>query len=352
MRIAQISTCYHRTPPAGVGGIEWLVSYLTEELVAMGHEVTLFATGDSVTRAGLWSLYETPTGAYDWADEIEHAAGACEYIAEREFDIVHNHLFSLGLAPLYLCGAPSITTMHIGPHQVWSTVHKAVSKRLQFVSISRKQKERELKLNWIGTVHNGLNVDDFPYDEKKEDYLLFMGRINREKGPHLAIQAARKAGRRLKLAGPIDLPITYFEEQIAPMIDGTSVEYVGEVDFDQKVDLYRRATALVAPTTAEESFGMVFVEAMSCGTPVITFAIGAAPEIILHGETGYLVTDMAEFVDAIRKLDRISAQACREHVERTFSSRVMAQRYMEIYEKVLVEHKTGMAQELKRPTHV
>lgn len=340
MRIAQISTCWRRTPPEGSGGIENVVSTLTEQLVALGHDVTLFATGDSRTSARLWSCFDKPKRFDGWADEIEHVGKAYRHIAEGGFDVVHNHNFGLGLVSLYLSDVPCVTTIHIRPTQIWPVLHKIVARRHHFVSVSQSQQAFDPKPNWVASVHNGINVDDFPYGEEKDDYLLYIGRINAEKSPHLAILAATQAKRRLKLAGSIDVPLgqtssEYFDRQIAPYVDGEMVEYLGEVGFEQKAELYKSAAAVLFPTQIDEPFGMVLVEALACGTPVIAFPRGAATEIVKHGEVGFLVGSPEEFLRAVGQVGRISPAQCREYAKANFDARLMAERYVSVYEKVL-----------------
>ncbi|HEX8560545.1 MAG TPA: glycosyltransferase family 4 protein [Pyrinomonadaceae bacterium] len=340
MKIAQISTCWRRTSPDGLSGVENVVSALTEQLVALGHDVTLYATGDSRTSAALWSRFPTAQKFEGWADEIEHVGAAYRHIAEGGFDVIHNHNFGLSLVSLYLSEVPCLTTIHNTPVQVWTMLQNIVARRHRFVSVSDAQRAFDQKPNWVATVHNGINVEDFPFGGEKDDYLLFVGRMNEAKGAHLAVQAALASGRRLKLAGPLEIPVgqtssQYFDEQIAPFVDGKTIEYVGEIGFEQKTELYRRAAALLFPIQLDEPFGMVLIEAMACGTPVIAFRRGAAAEIVRHGEVGFLVGSIEEFLQALQSVGQISPEACRRYVEENFGSRLMAERYVKVYEALL-----------------
>ncbi len=336
MKIAHISTCVAPTPPPLSSSIVWVASYLTERLVELGHDVTLFATGDSKTKGRLWSYFDSPADFTDATNEIMHVGKACEYIAREGFDIIQNHNFGLGLVPMYLSDTPCVSTIHSPYHDTWTTLHSILAKRQHYVSVSYRQRELTPQLNWFGTVHNAVDVEDFPFSSEKDDYLLTMSRIARPKAIHLAIEAARKAERRLKIAGRLDKAWEqYFDEEVAPHIDGHTVEYLGEVGFEQKVALYQRAAGLLLPSRAAETFGMVIIEALACGTPVIALSFGPAHEVIKDGEVGYVVDDVDEMAAAVNKLDSISPSACRAHVVENFNTHLMAERYLEIYQRVL-----------------
>ncbi len=338
MKIAQIAPCWVRTPPAGYGGTEAVVSYLTEQLVALGHDVTLCATGDSITQAKLWSWFETPPEGYQLKDEMVHVVKAYDYIREADFDIVHNHTYHMGPALLSLSTIPSVTTYHGAYDPADTAFQAAFSPAHRYVSLSRRHQQLLPQFNWIGTVYNAVNPAAFPFAADKEEYLLFVGAFFPWKGPHLAIQAAKALRYPLKMVGPVqhlDLARTYYEQEIAPQVDGHLVDYLGEVSFARKVSLYQHAKALLVPLLWEEPFGMTMIEALACGTPVIAFAQGAAPEILVHGRVGYLVKDVHEMILAIERLKYLSPYACREHVERYFAPPCMAQRYCEVYRQVI-----------------
>jgi len=337
MRIAQISTPLARTPPIGYGGTEAIVSYLTEELVALGHDVTLFATGDSVTKAQLWPWDETPVDYMpprvisNVIDEVVYtlrAAKACAFIAEESFDIVHNHFIGPGL--LNMLSVPSITTTHILLEPEYYRIY-AHSHR--YVSITHSQRMLAPDLNWVGTVYHGIRVEDFPFDADKDDYLLFIGAINALKCPHIAIQVAQALGMRLKIAGPVLDPVYY--QKIAPFIDGHQIEYVGEANFAQKTALYKSAFALLFPLNWEEPFGLVAIEALACGTPVIAFTRGATSETIADGQVGFLVNTVDEMIAAVEKVKSISPHECRNYVKSKFNTRLMARNYIDVYAHIL-----------------
>jgi glycosyltransferase involved in cell wall biosynthesis len=338
MKIAQISTALRSTPPAKYGAVEALVSYLTEELVAQGHEVTLFATGDSVTKARLWSLNDAPEScdaSHPSAKMMNELAGAvrlvdaCHYIAQSRFDIVHNH-HALGPHVLDLLHTPALTTAHTLPAS-----YRIFPKNHPLVSITLRQQELEPGLNWIDNVYYGLRLEDFPFKAAKDDYLLFIGAIAPRKGTHTAIHVARELRMRLKIAGPIADP-TYYA-RLASLIDGELIEYVGEADFAQKTALYKHASALLFPIAWEEPFGLVLIEALACGTPVIAFARGSVPEIIVDGEVGFAVNTLEEMIASVEKVRNISPQQCRDYIASRFDVRIMARRYLHIYERLCVK---------------
>jgi glycosyltransferase involved in cell wall biosynthesis len=338
MKIAQISPPWFRTPSKKSGGTEFIVSTLTEQLVALGHDVTLFATGDSQTEADLWSWFAQANQSMALPDEIVHVIKAYEYIAKNNFDVIHNHTYITGPAVLSLSTIPSVSTFHLTLNQLaidFPSFYGALSQH-RFISISQRQQTVLPWFNWIGTVYHGIDLQQFPFEANKEEYLLFIGNLIPVKGPHIAIQVAKKLGCRLKIAGRkgIGGP-SYFEEQIAPHIDGEFIEYVGEVGFEQKVALYQHAKALLMPITWEEAFGLVMIEALACGTPVIAFDKGSAPEIIENGKVGFLVNNVDEMAKAVQKVATISHQACRQHAEQYFTIQKMTENYLRFYQKII-----------------
>ncbi len=341
MKIALISTPWLRTPPFKYGGTEAVVSYLTEELTDLGHDVTLFATGDSITKAKLWSWFEQPVTDFNLLDEVLHVVKAYEHIVQSNFDIVHNHTYSIGSALLSLSPCSSLTTYHsVRTRRLWY-YYSAFASNHRYVAISENQRQSMPELNWIGTIYNAIPVDLFPFSSEKDDYLLFIGKIAPWKSPHYAIQVAQRLKCRLKIAGPIH-EAAYFEREIAPHIDGKMIEYVGEVDFVQKTSLYKHASALLMTGSWEEPFGMVMIEALACGTPVVAFHKGATPEIIVNGVVGYLGGDVTEVVEAVQKIRNISSHACREYVEQKFHVRTMANQYIALYQQILNHQQTSL----------
>ncbi len=343
MKIAQISPLWERVPPPGYGGTEAVVHALTEGLVAQGHEVVLFASGDSITSAELRAVYprslrtagdiEDPR-PYDWL----HIASA---LAEAgECDIIHNHAGELAMVMSQLVPTPMLTTMHclITPDTriIWehyagyyNTVSKAARRTIP---------DGITACHYVGAVYNGIDTARFPFRTDKEDHLLFLSRIAPEKGAHLAIAVARKLGLPLLMAGKVDrVDRRYFEETIEPLVDGEQIRYVGEVTREQAKELFAAARALLLPITWEEPFGLVMPEAMATGTPVIAFRRGAAPELIVDGETGFLVDNVDEMAAAVPKLDRIDPLRCRRHVEENFDVAHMVAAYLAVYERVLLQ---------------
>jgi glycosyltransferase involved in cell wall biosynthesis len=320
-----------------------VVSVLTDGLVRAGHDVVLRASGDSLTLAELRSVYprslrtasEVENGTpYDWV----HAAQA---IADSgEFDIVHNHAGEPVMALAGLTDVPMLSTMHclVTPDTrfVWDHYEG------YYNTISRAQARTLPRLGGplhAGVVYNAIDVPTFPFAEKKGDHLLCLNRVSAEKGTHLAVEAARRAGRKLIIAGKVDnADREYYESSVKPLIDGRDVEFVGEADHRLKRELYAAAAGLLMPICWEEPFGLVMIEAMACGTPVIAFARGAAPELIVDGETGFLVNDIDEMAAAVGKLDSIDPRRCREHVEANFDVPVMVEGYLRLYRQVLGAH--------------
>lgn len=344
MRILQLAPLWETVPPPAYGGTEAVVSVLTEELVRRGYDVTLCASGDSTTSAELVSVYhrslrtatdlESPQ-PYDWM----HIALSLR--EGRRFDIIHNHAGELAMAMSHLVDRPMLTTMHclITPDTrfVWDRYqgwYNTIS-RAQLATVPPLESPK-----YAGVVYNAIDVASFPFQTDKEEWLLFLSRIAPEKGPQDAIRVARKLGLKLILAGKVDrADVAFHKEVIEPLIDGEQIVYVGEADARLKRELYRRAMCLLMPIRWEEPFGLVMPEAMACGTPVIAYARGAAPEIIVHGETGYLVPeDPDAMADAVRLVDRIDPARCRAHVEERFSPNIMADRYVALYERIVDEY--------------
>lgn len=343
MRILQIAPLWERVPPPAYGGTEAVVHLLVEELVRRGHDVTLWASGDSCTSARLMSCYprslRTATdiaakNVYSW----QHAALSLR--DAQEFDIIHNHAGEEVMALSHLVpDVPMLTTMHclITPDTrfIWDryTGYYNTISWSQWRLMPRVKGGR-----FVGVAYNGVDVASFPFQEEKEDFLLFLARISIDKAPHLAIEVARRTGKRLIIAGKVDpVDYDYFASMVAPHLDGQRVVFVGEADATTKRDLYRRASCVLLPIIWDEPFGLVMAEAQACGTPILAFRRGAAPEIIRDGETGFLVDSVDAMVDAVHQVREIDPRACRRHVEERFDGPVMAERYLEIYESILRE---------------
>ena len=340
MRILQIAPLWESVPPPAYGGTEAVVSLLTDELVRRGHEVTLAASGDSRTLAALHAVCPrslrraddlADRNPYDW----QHIASALAL--SGDFDIVHNHAGELAMAMAPLARAPMLTTAHClatpDTEFIWNRYRGAYN------TISRSQ-QRSLPCpphaRFVGHVYNAIDVDTFPFQAEKGDDLLFLSRIAPEKGPEIAINVARRTGRRLLMAGKVDrYDRRVFEEVVRPLIDGEQIVFLGEADAAQKRELYRTAYCVLMPLKWEEPFGLVMPEAMACGTPVIALRRGSAPELIRHGVTGYVVDTAEEMAECVADVPRIDAVACRDHVRERFSPAIMAEAYERAYADVL-----------------
>lgn len=359
MKIAQIAPPWLPLPPKNYGGTESVLFTLVEEQVAQGHDVTLFAPGDAKTSAKLVSFFPqslVQTGV-SWTMHLKafyHLEKALEQVSKQDFDIVHTHLSSgadLYLFPLTAkLDVPHVTTLHshfpfdrtpdgqIGDADRYY-MDWAPSVPMVFISETARTQE-QLPLNSVGMVYNGIDLSQYHSSRKKRgDYFVWLGRFSREKGAHLAIEAAKRAKVPLVLAGTIDRyqqdARRYFHEEIETQFDKKMIKYIGPVNLRQKVSLLSRARGLLNPIEWEEPFGMVMIEAMALNCPVISFDRGAAPEIVVDGKTGFLVRNVNEMVQAIPKIDEIDREMTHTHVEQNFSARVMAERYTRVYENVI-----------------
>jgi glycosyltransferase involved in cell wall biosynthesis len=339
MRIAQVAPLTESVPPRTYGGTERVVSYLTEALVALGHDVTLYASGDSVTsaklRPGCPRSLRTDPAAGDTV--LVHLQTMQDVLAEApEFDVIHFHTGWCEFPLFADASLPCLGTLH-GPLDV-----PDVQARLRqapafpFVSISDSQRRPLPEANWLGTVYHGLPEMVLDHRERPRDYLAFVGRICPEKRPDLAIEIARRAGIKLKIAAKVDrVDQSYFETVIAPLLAGPGVEFVGELGEADKMAFLAGARALVFPIDWPEPFGLVMIEAMACGTPVVAFRRGSVPEVVENGVTGAIVEDVAGAVAALSGLDRFDPSRIRAEFRRRFSARRMANDYVMLYQKLL-----------------
>lgn len=339
MKIAQVAPPWLAVPPPGYGGTERVVAQLADGLTERGHDVTLFASGGSVTKAKLASYYGEPLGTTHLVTEpfleLPHVLNA--YARAEEFDVVHDHTFPFGPSiGAHMAAPPVVHTLHGPPwYPNVLPIYEFLAQRLHFVSISTSQQAGLPHLNYAGTVYNGIPVEEYPFRAEKDDYLLFVGRMSAEKGPHLAIETARRVGRRLVMAVKMmEAPeFEFFEKEVAPLL-GDDVEMLGEVTNEQKVELYAGARCTLMPIQWPEPFGLVMTESMACGTPVVALRNGAAPEIIDHGVTGFVVDGLDEFAAAVEQADGLDPAACRARVEDKFSTRAMLDGYEEVFERV------------------
>ena len=334
MKIAMLSPLSWRTPPRHYGPWENVVSLLTEQLVALDVEVTLFATGDSHTAGELASVCPRP-----WSEDpsIEPKVWECLHISEvfrraGEFDLIHNQFDFLPLSYSRFTDTPVVTTIHGFSSPKILPVYKTFNDSTHYVAISESDKSAEL--DYIATIHHGIDVAQFPFREKPGEYLLFFGRIHPDKGTHTAIEVARRTGKRLVIAGIVQ-DDAYFREQIEPHINGSTVEYVGSVGPEQRQKLLGGALALLHLIDFDEPFGLSVVESMACGTPVIAYGRGSMPEIIRDGATGLLVDDIDAASDAVGRIGSFDRRVCREEVEQRFTAEHMARHYLDVYRKIL-----------------
>lgn len=340
MRIAQVAPLYEAVPPHAYGATERVIHYLTEELVRLGHEVTLFATADSVTSAelvpicarGLWRTKQV------W-DTLTHHVRQLETVAQQaeRFDVVHFHGDPLHFPVARRLPCAHLTTMH---GQLLVPDHGPLFREFSeapLVSISDDQRRPVRWANWRATIHHGMPPGVLPFSVAPGTYLLFLGRMMRQKRPDLAIEIARRAGLPLRMAAKIHPGETsYFNDEIRPLIDANRdvVDYLGEVGGWARAELIAHARALLFPIEWPEPFGMVVIEAMACGTPTIAFRAGAVPEIVEDGTTGFIVDDVDGAVQAVASIERLSRRQCRDRFEARFTAARMARDYLSVYEQL------------------
>jgi glycosyltransferase involved in cell wall biosynthesis len=342
MRIAQVAPLWEQVPPPAYGGIELVVSLLTEELVRRGHDVTLFASGDSVSEAKLEAIHPQamrldPTIKEYAVYEALHLNNVFQ--KANTFDIIHSHVGYLVLPYAKLVKTPIVHTLH-GPMTPDNRKLFSVAKEQPFVSISDAQADRSLGLNYVATVHNAIDVSKHKFYPQASEppYLAFLGRFSPEKGPHHAIAIAKQSGYILKMAGKVD-PVDeeYFNAEIKPHIDGEQIQFLGEANHAQKNALLGGAVAMLFPITWQEPFGLVMIESMAAGTPVVAMRMGSTPEVIVDGQTGFLCDTVQECVEAVGKLGQISRLACRQHVESAFGVKRMVDAYESVYRMQLAD---------------
>ncbi len=334
MKIAMLAPIAWRTPPRHYGPWEWVVSMLTEGLVRRGVDVTLYATGDSLTGARLHSV-----APRSWSEDstLEPKVWECLHIAAlfeeaASFDLIHNHFDFLPLSYSGLVKTPVLTTIHGFSSPRILPVYRKYNKRAYYVAIS--DSDRSPELDYIATIYHGIPVEHYIYREEPEQYLLFFGRIHHDKGVYESIQLAEKAGLPLVIAGIIQ-DQNYFDHYVAPYLQEDRVRYIGPVGPDQKSAVLGGALALLHLINFDEPFGLSVAEAMACGTPVIAYNRGSMPELIIDGKTGCLVDDLKQAQDALSRIDSLNRKACRRHVEENFTVELMVDRYLEVYNEII-----------------
>jgi len=333
MKVAVLSPVAWRTPPRHYGPWEQVASNIAEGLIKSGVDVTLFATGDSITKGKLLSVcdtgYEEDRSQDAKVLECLHISNLMERAAD--FDIIHNNFDFLPLTYSGLIKTPVITTIHGFSSPAIIPVYKKYNRIGHYVSISNA--DRSPKLNYVATVYNGLDTKDFTFNDKPDDYLLYFGRIHPDKGTAAAVQIAQKSGRKLLIAGIIQ-DESYFGEKVAPQLN-TQIEYIGPAGPEKRNELLGNAAALLHPINFNEPFGMSVAEAMLCGTPVIAFNRGSMPELICDKKTGFLVDNVDEAVEAVNRLDALNRLDCYNRAKAKFSSEKMVEDYLQLYKQIL-----------------
>jgi glycosyltransferase involved in cell wall biosynthesis len=341
MKIAILSPPWFPVPPTGYGGIEWIVSLLADGLADAGHEVTLFASGDSRTKAELAWVYEhAPSDQIGRTlPDLRHTLLA--YERAGDFDVINDHTGHLGCVLGGLVETPVVHTVHgpLGgePGAVYEQIQR-VAPEVGLISLSLNQRRPKPDLNWVANIPNALDLEHYPCHPHKGDYLLYVGRMNHEKGAHRAVAVAMELGLPLKLAGKVREPKEkeYFAEFIEPHL-GNGIEFLGEVNHGTKVELLQNARATLFPIEWDEPFGLVMIESMACGTPVIATRHGAVPEVIEDGNGGLIVDSWREMPAAVERADGIEPGECRRYAEERFAPERMVDDYVRAYEAAVAD---------------
>jgi glycosyltransferase involved in cell wall biosynthesis len=347
LKIAMIAPIAEKVPPRKYGGTERVINTLTEELVKRGHDVTLFATGDSQTSARLSSVHPKPLRE----DKAQDPYGLNErsllhiteaYKRQHEFDIIHDHNSILSVPTAQFIKTPTVITLHgeINPDNLRLYESANVP---YYVTISKSQLPKRNDVNVARTVYNGLNMENYPFVNAHKRYLSYIGRISEAKGTHIAIKVAKATNIPLIIAAKLDdAEKEYYNKSIKPNVDGKLINWVGEVDEFERNKLLSEAICLLNPITWAEPFGLTMIEAMACGSPVIAFDKGSAKELVWDGNTGFIVQNTQEMIEGVSKLSMINRNNCRNHALLNFSGKKMADRYEELYYTILVENISGI----------
>jgi glycosyltransferase involved in cell wall biosynthesis len=344
LHVAVVAPPYFDIPPKAYGGIEEVIAGLAGALIKRGHEVTLIAAGRNGTPARCLRTYAEPQPHRlgEPMPEMVHAAATARLLADLDVDVVHDHTLA---GPLTAGGrvAPTVATMHGPVNGEMGAYLRHLQKAVSLVAISRSQRALAPDLNWIATVHNGIDLISFPYRETKEDFVLFLGRFHPHKGPELAIDAARAAGRPIVLAGKVNEPgeKEFFEQVIKPRL-GDDAVYVGQADATLKRELFAKAACVLFPVRWPEPFGMVMIEAMACGTPIVALRNGSVPEVVAHGSTGIICDTPEQLPLAIEQATQLRSADCRAWVARHFDLATMAEGYEKAYRRLIA---SGVARE-------
>lgn len=340
MKIAQVSPLFESVPPKLYGGTERVVSYLTDMLIELGHDVTLFASGDSTTKAKLISSVPKALRLENCIDPFAHHICQLQQVTEMadQFDIIHYHTDYFHFPISRLLKYPHLTTLHgrLNIDDLYALYDKFND--MPLVSISYNQRKPLAHVNWVGNVYHGLPTDLYKQGDGKGGYAAFIGRISPEKRVDRAIEIAGKAGITLKIAAKVDAnDKKYFETAIRPLLTEPHVDFVGEIGEHEKEAFLGNAKVMLFPIDWPEPFGMVMIESLACGTPVIAFGMGSVPEIIDHKKSGYIAYSVDEAVTALEHIDEIQRDKCRKIFEERFSAVRMAQDYCNLYERLIEE---------------
>ncbi len=340
MKIGMIAPVWYPIPPPGYGGIELVVSLLTEGLHERGHDVTLFASGDSETQAKLVSSCDTAPSlkiGQVYADLV-HVLAA--YTRAHEFDIIHDHSGMIGPALGAFSRTPVLHTLHGPATPEAKELYEMLNFGLYFNAISDFQKRKFGDLNFVGTIYNAIDLNQYKFVEEKDDYLLFLGRMNPEKGAHLAVEVANRLDRRLLMVTKMAEPAEehYFETEVKPLLN-SNIEVLGEIAPSQKSELFAHAYCTLVPIQWPEPFGLVLIESLATGTPVIAIRNGAVPEIVDEGNNGFIVDSVDEMADRVAQVKNIKPQDCRRSVEEKFSISEMIDGYEAAYQNIFKQRK-------------
>ncbi|HUQ85263.1 MAG TPA: glycosyltransferase family 4 protein [Candidatus Limnocylindrales bacterium] len=338
MKIAQIAPLIERVPPKTYGGTERVVSALTEELVKRGHDVTLFASGDSITTARLFPIYPTHLRQAKLDDfkinSIRLMGIGIPYQRQEEFDIIHDHNLPFSTPTANLAQTPVVATLH-GPIDPGNQELYENLNNPYLISISEAQVPKNAAINHITTIYHGFDMRNYPFSDTHKDYLLYVGRIAPKKGLHHAIGVAQKLNKRLIIAAKLDeLHRPYFEEKIKPYLND-QISWIGEVNELERNKLMANTLAFLHPACWEEPFGLTMIEAMACGAPVVAFNRGSIPELIKNGRNGYVVETPDEMVDAISHIANINRRVCRRYALQNFNVEKMTDQYELVYQTIL-----------------
>jgi glycosyltransferase involved in cell wall biosynthesis len=338
MKIAQVAPLYEAVPPKLYGGTERVVYYLTEELVSLGHNVTLFASGDSQTSAKLVAhVPEALRLNKSCEDSLAPHIIQLEEVVERadEFDIIHFHTDYIHFPFTHKLSTTYVTTLH-GKLTIpeLQLIYNKFSDQ-PVISISNNQRRPLPQANWVTTVYHGIPFDLHKAGNGRDGYLAFLGRVSPEKGLDKSISVAKAVGIKLKIAAKVDkADQEYYEEQIKPLLDHPLIEFIGEINEEQKTEFLGNASALLFLINWDEPFGIVTIEAMACGTPVIAFSRGSVPEIIENGKNGFVVKDEEQAIEAVKQVSSLDRKKVRECFEKRFTSRRMALNYLKVYQRL------------------